>query len=145
MRDRNLLIAELLSVILVMSSVVISIRFYGNKDFSFFEAIILVTSVIIMTWAVIGGAIIQSNQNQLPEIQAKKAEEFKKEYPEYAKRIGELIQDAFVQDDGGKLHESLEKLKILANKEKSLADLPRQVEKLKTEIAALEKELGVNF
>jgi len=86
---------------------------------------------------------IKSYWNQLPETQAAGAKEFLEANLKYSKRIEELIQEAFAQDDGGELREALEKFKILAGKEKSLADLPNQAEKLKTEIVALEKELGL--
>jgi len=79
----------------------------------------------------------------LPEVQGQEAKEFTEANPKYAERIGVLTQEAFAQDDGGELKEALEKFKILVSKEKSLADLPNRAEELKTEIAALEKELGM--
>jgi len=79
----------------------------------------------------------------LPEIQAQEAKEVIKICPEYAKRIGELIQESYTQDDGCELKEALKKFKVLASKEQYLVQMPDKIEKLKTEIAALEKELGM--
>lgn len=61
----------------------------------------------------------------------------------YEEEIQALIQEAYTQDDGSEQQVKLEKFKILVGKEKSLAGLPNRAEKLKTEIAALEKELGI--
>lgn len=80
---------------------------------------------------------------RLPEKVAEDAMKFLEEHPEHGQEIQALIQEAYTQDDGSEQRIKLEKFKILAGKEKSLADLPNQDEKLKTEISALEKELGL--
>ncbi|OGI26666.1 MAG: hypothetical protein A2359_03240 [Candidatus Moranbacteria bacterium RIFOXYB1_FULL_43_19] len=128
--------------VVVLVAIFFMMRFEIEKK-EIWQAVVSVACFLIAAYATIILDVAEFRRQFIPEIQAEKAEVIAKENPKYAERINELIQEALAQDDGGELQVALEKLKIMVGKGKCLADLPNQAEKLKTEIAALEKELGL--
>jgi hypothetical protein len=86
----------------------------------------------------------------LPETYQKDAQELLENNPEFSDILNSLVQDSIVSDDGIRLAEKLEEVNKLISLKKqlisirgNLRNLENKISETKTEITALEKELGM--